>query len=138
MMDKCTLTRLLLVALMPIVFAACAPGARSVDLGDLRSGADDGTALCDLRIESAYDETIEAGVRAGAQEVSLGSLEPDEDIDIVVPCSYGAVTVFRLVPRDDLGGRTRLGLRSQALNPDRRTIVTMRPEVSRGHLRPGR
>lgn len=137
-MDQAIILRLLFVALLPTVAAACAPGARPGDPGDLRSGLGDGLAMCDVRIESAYGEPIEAGVRAGAREVSLGTLEPHTKIDIVVPCSYGAVTVFRLVVRDERGGDARLGLRSQALHPDRRTVVTMRPEANRGHPEYGR
>lgn len=122
----------LLLALTSVA-GACAPGSGVGSSSDLRSGLDRGEAMCDLRIESAYDEPIEAGVRAGAREVSLGTLEPDESVEIVVPCSYGAVTVFRLVQRDEFSADARLGLRSQALDPQRTTVVTMRPLASRAH-----
>lgn len=120
------------------VAAACAPGAGVGDVGDLRAGLDPEGALCDLRVESAYDEPIQAGVRAGAREVTLGTLDPNQSIEILVPCFYGAVTVFRLVRHDEFGGDTRLGLRSQALNPQGPTVVTMRPVANRVHLQPGR
>ena len=127
-----------LLATLTTVVAACAPGSGIGDVGDLRAGLDPHAAMCEVRVESAYDESIEAGVRAGAREVSLGTLEPDESIEIVVPCSYGAVTVFRLVQRDELGEHARLGLRSQALNTHAPTVVTMRPVANRAHLPPGR
>lgn len=130
--------RLLLLALTTTVASSCAHASTSRDLGpgDLAAGPDDDTAMCDLRVESAYDEPIEAGARAGAREVSLGTIEPDESVEILVPCSYGAVTVFRLVTRDGLGGDTRLGSRTQALDPKRTTVVTVRPEAKRTVLRP--
>lgn len=133
-----TTARWALLVTLTTVVGACAPGAGIGDVGDLRSGIDPQDAMCELRVESAYDESIEAGVRAGAREVSLGTLEPDESVEIVVPCAYGAVTVFRLVLRDELGGNARVGLRSQALNPQRQTVVTMRPVANRAQLQPGR
>lgn len=131
-MNMRTAHRALLVTLTTVA-GACAPGAGIGDVGDLRSGVEPEGAMCELRVESAYDESIEAGVRAGAREVSLGTIEPNQSVEIVVPCSYGAVTVFRLVQRDELGGTARLGLRSQALDSQRPTVVTMRPVASRAH-----
>lgn len=134
-MDMRTTSRMILVTLTTTVAASCAPGARTGDLGDLRSGLEPEAAMCDLRVESAYDEPIEAGVRAGAREVSLGTIDPDDGVEILVPCSYGAVTVFRLVSHDDMGDVTRLALRTRALDPQGTTTVVMRPAASRSYAR---
>lgn len=130
--------RLALVALATTVASSCAHAAPSHGFGrgDVAGHSEGESAMCDLRVESAYDEPIEAGARAGAQEVSLGTIEPDESVEILVPCSYGAVTVFRLVTRGGLGGDTRLGSRTQALDPRHTTVVTVRPEAKRTVLRP--
>lgn len=137
-MDAMSLNRLTRLALVTIASSACAHASGSGDAEVTGSRADDARAMCELRVESAYDVPIQAGVRAGAQEVSLGEIDPQESVEILVPCSYGAVTVFRLVERDGPGGAARLASRVQALSPDRTTTVVVRPAVSRGYLRPGR
>ena len=134
-MDMRTTSRMLFVALAATTAVSCAPGARGGDVGDLNAGLQAEAAMCDLRVERAYDEPIDAGVRAGAREVALGTLEPDKGVEILVPCSYGAVTVFRLVAHDDMGEVTRLALRTQALSPQRTTTVVIRPSANRSYAR---
>lgn len=82
--------------------------------------------MCMVRVESAYDVPVEAGARLGAREIQLGELEPEGVREFGVPCSYQAVTVFR-VARADERATTRLGSQARALDLDDVTVVTLRP-----------
>ena len=138
-MSKRTATRMILVATAAFVATSCAHASgEGAGVGPSAATHVSDAAMCDLRVESAYDVPIQAGVRAGAQEVSLGTLKPHGSVEIRVPCAFGAVTVFRLVERDGLGGGAQLAPRAQALHPDETTTVVVRPVASRSHLRPGR
>ncbi|NIQ55207.1 MAG: hypothetical protein GWN71_18065, partial [Gammaproteobacteria bacterium] len=94
--------------------------------------------MCTLRVRSAYDVPVGAGVRAGTEQHEIGTLDPDDEIDIGVPCEFEAVTVYRVV-------RSGSGALDQWIRPlsralDRRgvTVVTLQPSATRGSLTPRR
>lgn len=129
------LTWMGLVALSALVATSCTYGRGSgLALGPAPADED---SLCTVRVRSAYDQPIEAGVRAGAERLELGTLEPDDEVDVDVPCAFDAVTVFRVVRN---GGSTDawIGPRSRALDPLRITTFTLRPSVRRGPVGPRR
>jgi len=123
-----------MLALTLSVASACAhaPGSWGDPDRDARArdGRGDASAMCAVRVESEYDVTIEAGARAGSEQLSLGTLEPDDAIDIGVPCSYRAVTVYRLV-RNGAGAEVQLRPVARALDPVGTTTFTLRPTDTR-------
>lgn len=122
------LTKTSLLGLFVLVTASCAHGGDLV-LGG--SGLDEGP-ICTVRVTNAYPDPIEAGVRARAERLELGMLDPDDDVEIGVPCSYEAVTVFRIVPSGAGTADAWLGPLSRALDPRGVTTFTLRPPTVQG------
>ena len=124
---KSTIVRTSTLAALAFLTTACAHG---MPWSGGHAHASGEASLCMVRVENAYDEPIEAGARAGAEEVLLGTVDPDDTLEFGVPCSYRAVTVYRVV--DEGAEGLRLSPRARALDPSRTTTVTLRPPAARG------
>lgn len=125
-----------LLALSVLVTASCAHGGR----GDLVLGGpelDEGP-ICTVRVTNAYHEPVEAGVRARTERLDLGMLEPDDDVEVGVPCSFESVTVFRIVRHGAGAPDAWIGPLSRALDPREITTFTLRPSTVRGSALPRR
>lgn len=117
-----TRLRYSLLSTLVALSSACASAGSTHDVA---WGPVDGP-MCTVRVESAYDVPVEAGATVGTREIELGELEPDGARQFGVPCSFQAVTVFR-VTRSGEDSVNRLGSRARALAVDEVTVVTLRP-----------
>lgn len=126
-MSKRTAVRVCLVTLLACIGGGCASTRTTAP--DVAWGSVAGP-MCSVRVESAYDVSIEAAASAGAHRVDLGRLAPDEAAEFAVPCEHGAVTVFRVVRNGDTA-ESRLGIQSRALDSDDVTVVSLRPAATR-------
>lgn len=127
-------TRATLLGLFALVTASCALGGR----GHLVLGgpeAEEGP-ICGVRVTNAYHESVEAGVRARTEWLELGELEPDDDVELGVPCSFGSVTVFRIVRNGSGAPDAWIRPLSRALDPRKITTFTLRPSTVRGSSTP--
>lgn len=129
------LTRAGFLALSVLVATSCAHRGSDMVLGPAPADED---SLCTVKVKSAYDRPIEAGVRAGAAQLELGTLQPEGEVAVDVPCTFDAVTVFRVVRNGGGAADAWIGPRSRALDPLRVTSFTLRPSVRRGPAGPRR
>ncbi len=134
-----TTTRTALLSLLVLAGTACAQatGGTGTFDRDVRRAGGGPDVDCLLRVENAYDIAIEAGARAGDEEVELGSIDAHDALQINVPCSLRVVTVYRVLETAPANHLVALGSRARALDPDRITTVTLRPASSRTLRRGG-
>lgn len=124
-----------LLALSVLVTASCAHGRGDLVLGG--PGLDEGP-ICTVRVTNAYHQPVEAGARARTERLELGTLDPDDHVEVGVPCSFESVTVFRIVRNGAGAPDAWIGPLSRALDPREITTFTLRPTAVRGSSPPRR
>ncbi len=121
-MSQNNAVRLALVAVVALGASACAFGSGS-NVPDLGWGMVDGP-MCEVRLENGYGTPVELGAIVGGREIALGLVDRGDDQRFEVPCSYQAVTGFRILRR---GQRfeSRVDQRARALVPGGVTVVVL-------------
>ena len=101
------------------------------DMAEARQlAAADPGRICQVRIESAFDGPVELAYRAGSHALSLGIMEPDEGIQVGVPCDAEEIQVYRVRPRRGAVRDIWIPRSRDRLDPLQTIRVVVRPSAA--------